>query len=562
MQTSRWIFGLMLTALLLPFGARAQNNANTDDPLAKALQQSNVFIGKTLRGQINQNVLDQLAQSASPDRPLKIAVVSQLPASGKQFSTRNGYTKALHDWLGLGRGTLIVRTNQGVSAATDAVPATQITQILQRHAPELKNDLANGIQQTVSDLDAAASGQANGVPSTPIAPTPSDNETAAAMPFSNGAGMTPTNSNEDVPGWLWLIPVAGIGGFGLWAGKRAMDKGQAMQQAKRPVERLHGDVVNGIAYADNYLDLLPASSDATQAQGARQQAAGLLEQANALVPTARTPADFGRIEALLEQAKQLTQTCHSFIDKATGGTGLAVAIDGTDYKATPATHDNTPPDQSAPILPHLRVEDIPANERAACFFCSRPVRITDLTPITVAINGQRRKVLACADDVRIVQQGATPKVRSVSTGNGHSVPWYASRGYDPYRDYYRSDMVFVPGYGYGSGVADGYLFGALMSQPYAMPYPVFVGPSGDPSNDFIQSGPPVYTDNSFNGLGGNDAGVGGVDFGGNADAGGAADFSSSGSVDFGSSGSDFGGGADFGSSGGGDFGGGGGGGDY
>ena len=195
-----------------------------------------------------------------------------------------------------------------------------------------------------------------------------------------------------------------------------MDKGQAMRQAKQPVQLLHGAVVNGIAYADTYLDLLPASSEAEQARGARQQAAGLLDQANALTPTARTVEDYGRLEALLEQANALTRTCHSLIDTATGGTGLAVAVDGTDYKATPATHDNTPPDQSAPIIANLRVEDIPANERAACFFCSRPARITDLTPITVAINGQRRKVLACADDVRIIQQGATPKVRSVSAG--------------------------------------------------------------------------------------------------------------------------------------------------
>lgn len=219
------------------------------------------------------------------------------------------------------------------------------------------------------------------------------------------------------------------------------------------------------------------------------------------------------------------------------------------------------------------MEDIPANERAACFFCSRPARITDLTPITIAINGQRRKVLACADDVGIIQRGATPKVRSMSAAGGQAVPWYASRGYDPYRDYYRSDMVFVPGYGYGGGVADGFLFGALMSQPYAMPYPVFINQNGDPTNDFVQAGPPAYADNGFNGdntggydnsaaagydNGGNDAGVGGADFSGNADAGGAADFSSSASVDFSSSSSDFGGGgADFGG-GGSDFGGGGG----
>ncbi len=571
-----WMVGMLL---ILPMWARAQNNGAADDPLAKALQQSNVFVGKTLRDQVDQGALERLAQNAAPSRPLKIAVVSELPASGRQFGTRNGYAKALHDWLGLGRGTLIIRTDGGVSAATDAVPATRITQILQQHTFELRGDLVNGIRHTVADLDAAAATQPNGVPSNPNSPAANSpvapsNGASADMPAGRDFNGTAANSGG-VPGFLWLVPVVGIGGLGLWAGKRAMDRGQAMRQARQPLARLHGEVVNGIAYADTYLDLLPSTSEVEQARGARQQAAGLLDQANALTQTARNAEDYARIEALLEQAKQLTQSCHSAIDTATGGTGLAVAVDGTEWRATPAIHDNTPPDQSAPILPNLRAQDIPVNERAACFFCSRPARITDLTPITVAINGQRRKVLACADDVQIIQQGATPKVRSVSSGNGQSVPWYASRGYDPYRDYYRSDVMFVPGYGYGGGMADGFLFGALMAQPYAMPYPVFVGPSGVPTTDFAQSGPPVVADNGFNGgdmsafdantngndNSSNDVGVGGIDFSGNADAGGAADFGSSGSVDFGSSGSDFGGGgADF-SSGGSDFGGGGGG-DY
>ena len=573
MRLLRWMVGMLL---ILPLGAQAQNNAAAADPLAKALQQSNVFVGKTLRDQVDQGALEQLAQNAAPSRPLKIAVVSELPASGRQFGTRNGYAKALHDWLNLGRGTLIIRTNGGVSAATDAVPAARITQILQQHTAELRGDLVNGIRHTVADLDATAAAQSNSVPSnsnSPVANSPlmPNNGVSAGLPAGRDFNGTAGNSGGGVPGFLWLVPVVGIGGLGLWAGKRAMDRGQAMRQARQPLARLHGEVVNGIAYADTYLDLLPSSSDVEQARGARQQAAGLLDQANALTQTARNPEDYAHIEALLEQAKQLTSTCRSAINTATGGTGLAVAVDGTEWRATPAVHDNTPPDQSAPILPNLRAQDIPVNECAACFFCSRPARITDLTPITVAINGQRRKVLACADDVQIIQHGATPKVRSVSSGNGQNVPWYASRGYDPYRDYYRSDVMFVPGYGYDGGVADGFLFGALMTQSYAMPYPVFVGPSGIPTTDFAQSGPPVYADNGFNGgdMGGydantsgndnsaTDAGVGGIDFSGNADAGGAADFGSAGSVDFGSSGSDFGGGgADF--SGGSDFGGGGG----
>lgn len=78
---------------------------------------------------------------------------------------------------------------------------------------------------------------------------------------------------------------------------------------------------------------------------------------------------------------------------------------------------------------------IPTTSRGVCFFCSRPSTLPELTPVTVTLNGQPHRVLACGRDYSNMQSGATPFIRSYSVG-GRSVPWYAYDDYDPYRDYY------------------------------------------------------------------------------------------------------------------------------
>lgn len=580
----------LLCLLQLPAPTRAQGSADPQDPLAKALQQDTVYVGKTRRDKVDGAALKTIAQNASAElQPVKIAVLTQLPASGAQFHTRDAYTKALHDYLGMGKGTLLIMTQNGASLATDALPAQSITPILNQNADALKNDPASGIEQTFAGLEAAIkngiAAPVTGNQSTPPngdqtssqnAP-PSSNENSNDQNGNQNAlnGRQPVaNSDSDSPlGWvLGLGAIGGAAGLALWGGSRAAKKSRALAEAKVPVQRLYGEVVSGISYADTYLDLLPNTTAASEAKLARQSAAEHLDRAQFTVKSARTPEDYGRAEAVLEQAKAEAALCRSKIDIATGGTGFAVAVDGTDYRATPASNATF----AAPVVSGLRAEDIPINERGVCFFCARPSRITDLTPITIVDKGQRRKVLACADDVRIVQQGATPQVRTVAY-NGQNVPWYASRSYDPYRDYYGGGYGYVPVYGgYGSGMMDGFLLGALLMNPYPMAYPVFVDSSGYATNDFNASAPPVTNDGGWGGYSGDnsggdwsnnqggdqgsgDAGVGGVDWSGNTDtSGGDTSGSDFGGIDFGGGdsggGSDFGGGGDFG---GGDFGGGG-----
>lgn len=93
---------------------------------------------------------------------------------------------------------------------------------------------------------------------------------------------------------------------------------------------------------------------------------------------------------------------------------------------------------------------IPLNERGACFFCSRPCVMRELTPVIVPLGGVDRRVLACPSDFAAVRSGTIPPIRSFSE-NGRPVPWYAYHRYDPYDDYYGGgDFIFVDTYPYSA----------------------------------------------------------------------------------------------------------------
>ena len=487
------------------------------------------------------------ATNRSPtDRPLQLRGLRRLPLTSR--AERAAYCdRSMVDF---------------VSAATSALSPRQITTILEQNKTRIHDDPVNGITSAVQAMDAAQSQLAGnaGAPVAPLNPGEAPGELNSMPPPGPDSGSS----------LWWLVPVGILGAGGVYLGSKAAKKSRAMQEARRPVEQLRAGVVEGISYADNYLDLLPPSPQAIEARNARQEAAGLLEQAKTIALSARTPQDYGRAEALLEQAGENVKKCRNAIDVATGGTGFAVSVDGTEAKATPVTSGGMPQSLAAPVDPNLRADSIPPNERGACFFCSRPARITDLTPVTVAIDGKRRKVLACAEDVSIIQRGSTPEIRLVSDGTGQ-VPWFQSRGYDPYRDYHQTNVYYSPGYagygGYDGGFMEGYLLGSIFMQPVLAPYPIYMGPMGYASNDMMMGGP-VDNGGWFDNSGGGQYGQGGSD-GGNV---GGTDYGADSGSDFGNGGDTSVGGADFGgfdSGGGSDFGGGdsgggdsGGGGDY
>ena len=496
------------------------------DPLAQLLRTQDVVVKGNLLSSVDQSRLVKLAKSHPAGFPLKVAVVPDLPADGRVFQTRDGYTHALHSWLGLGKGMLIVLTPHGISLSTTALDPSQIDSVLRANVKALKASPAEGLNKTVASLaDLEQQSVSTGGDA-------ASNYSSGQQPGTTSGGF----STVIAALLIIVILVVLVNGF-----KRVRQRNRELMLARQQVRRLHEQVVNSITYADNYLDLLPDSADATKAREARANAAEYNQQAMS-VPNS-TVDDLARAQALLELASKSMAECKSAIDRATGGTGVAVAVDGTDFKGVPGGTA-----QLAAAVDDPNVDDIPQAERAACFFCSRPSRLSDLTPITIVLNGQRRKVLACAEDVRIVQQGATPQIRTVPV-NGSPMPWYRAPGYDPYRDYYGSTPYYSPiTYGDG-GFTSGFILGSLMnnySDP--IPYPVFVDSAGGFTADpFIGN----QFDTGMNNFDNQD--TGGVDFG-NQDTGGE-DFGNqdTGGVDFGNQdtgGVDFGdqdtGGVDFG----------------
>lgn len=522
-----------------------------DDPLAKALRTSNVAVARTLQDRISKPALAQIAERAPADRPLKIGFVTSLPPSGKVFGTGAAYTKALHDSLGLGKGVLIlvVQRTGHIYAATDSLASGPIGEALRAEAPALSEDPVGAVERVAQRIYERAG-----------APLPVGNPAPSGMgeaPPNLGESLPPSpgsDSSQVLPVLLVLGAVVALVVLANWSAKRRA----AMAEARKPIERLRAETVTDLAYADAYLDLLPDTPDAQAARDARARSAELLDQARRLIRAARTPEDLGRAEAVLQQARDEAGICRQHLDRATGGTGYAVAVEGTEFRATPAIGGA----RAAPLARDLNIDAIPETERAACFFCSRPSNIADLTPVTIAMNGQRRKVLACQDDVNSIRSGAPPQVRTVVV-DGQPRPWFAAPGYDPYRDYWAGAPVYAASYwGPEDALWTGFILGSALSSPIA--YPVYVDdggmPTADPSAAFGAAPDP--------------SGIGGVGEAGFLDASGASDFgnadsdfgapgtadsfSDAGAADFGSAadfgGGDFSGGSDVG---GGDFGGGG-----
>src|SRR5207247_6131876 len=140
--------------------------------------------------------------SAPANRPLKIAVVDTLPASGKQYGDRTGYTTALHRFLGMGNGILIIVTRKGVSVSTNALPPDQITQITRQTAPQILRDPVGGIRQTVEALNASIDHQGGAAAST----TPPGQGTPG--PSSGQIAPTPPVQPQETGGlgdYWWLL---------------------------------------------------------------------------------------------------------------------------------------------------------------------------------------------------------------------------------------------------------------------------------------------------------------------------------------------------------------------
>lgn len=271
--------------------------------------------------------------------------------------------------------------------------------------------------------------------------------------------------------WVIILVLVG-GGLAAWLLVRAIHNARQMAQAREPLNHMKSDVVSGLNYLDESASLVDAQTSGYVKQ-MRVSAGARLDEAVRIMNRARNAGDLGQAQGLLDQALVEISNGRSAIDRAMGGGGSGSGTadnaprnpfsrknaSGKKVSVSVGDHDSSAP----PVYPttaaanaNVNWQQVPDNERGLCFFCSRPAYMRDLTPVTVNLDGQQQKVLACPDDLNIIKTGQMPQIRAFQN-NGQYVPWYAYQSYNPWTDYYGR------GYGTGSFLTDMIVLSAIDS---------------------------------------------------------------------------------------------------
>lgn len=519
---------------------RGNSEANA---IINALSSGSVYVHPDLASEVDAGRIEQAARATAPTI-VKVVVVPKLGP----YPSRAAFAEDIRKQLNLGEnGAVVVATPKGISGVSERLSSEQVEKSFDEAG--LAKAFANG------GLNEAV----------PLAvKTFSGTVTSDRGGDANRSGLI----------GLGLLGLVG-GGLGIYA----MKKKREMDDAKEPVERIRQEVLKNLSYVDGYLDLLPAGGEADRAKQFRAQAYEKYARASTTLKTAKKPEEVRTVYPMLEQALAELNECRADIDRATGGTGVAMAIPEIPDLSTDRTRANQYRrvedlrSKSEADRLQQEVESIPQNERGVSFFSGQPMPKSALVPVTMVIDGQKRTVMATREEAAQIMRGETPAVRAFDDGRGNYVPWYEHRGYDPYRSYYGGwgmgdglgtfvNLMLLSHMFSGGGIFGGY--GGWGGWGYGMGYGGWGGGYG---------GPTIVNNHYGDGYGGFGGGndtpqydatpdnSGGMDFFGQ---GGYSEQSSDGGFGFGDSGGD-GGGFDFsGGDSGGDFGGGdfGGGGDW
>ncbi|HXG23444.1 MAG TPA: hypothetical protein VNJ09_02725, partial [Chthonomonadales bacterium] len=215
--------------------------------------------------------------------------------------------------------------------------------------------------------------------------------------------------------WITILMLAG-GAVVAWIIMRRIAMARALAARREPLERLKSDVISQMNYLEDSASHLDEER-AAQVREARIAAGTRLDEAARMMVRPRNEQDLLRAQTLLDQAQT----------ELARGRAIAEGREGSPTVTTLAPRTET----------SARVDwsQVPEDERGACFFCSRPELLINLTPVTVNLDDRPQKVLACRDDLETIKTGQMPMIRAFNV-DGRYVPWYAESRYDPYRDYY------------------------------------------------------------------------------------------------------------------------------
>jgi len=430
-----------------PIGLTQTAAASGRDPAFQTLASSNVYVDPRIQG-VDSLQLQQAAQSdgamtlgsdSNPHTIVKVAMLAELP---RAYKSRDQYASDLGNALSLDKNGLVVVVLAGHGAGVSVVDT-----VLSRDANQ---------QIAKAHVGAIAA-----------------NPTKGTVELTEDVGRSINNHEYRGAAMLWvvffivLIIVAALVIRAL-AGRRS-----TLAHAIAQIEPEKNDVLRGIEYLDNYVDVLPhGNPESDNVRQYRQAAALKLEQAEKILANATDPSDVQRADAILRQAGDDIRHARRSLDIATGGTAN---IPGDDALRPPPIPDS----QQA-------VQAIPPDRRGVSFFSSQPAPLNSLVPVTINVNGQTRQVLATPAEAAQIQQGQMPQVRAFQVG-GQTVPWYEYESYNPYNDYWRNQNAGWGGF--GGGAVAGFVGAELLESLFRPHYGWGGGYSPYaymPDNDYYQ----------------------------------------------------------------------------
>src|SRR5262249_21935398 len=148
------------------------------------------------------------------------------------------------------------------------------------------------------------------------------------------------------------------------------------------LERQKAEVISQLNFLEDSAAIAePAAANA--AKQARIAAGTKLDQAARIISHAKTEQDLGRAQVLLDQAQADIQRGKAALEGLPSGAAGGSAGGGTVPPVYPTSQQSSA---------QTDWSSIPNQDRGVCFFCSRPSMLSELTPVTVNLDGNPQKV--------------------------------------------------------------------------------------------------------------------------------------------------------------------------
>jgi hypothetical protein len=480
--------------LLLAIGA-AGFSQQTTDQVYDQLRRETIWVHPSAAKKVDVTEVNNVAKSLGS--PLKVLVVPQL--GGRWVQNRQELRGRYAEWLfknplKMTNGTVIVLTKSGVAAFNPAVSKSELGRLSQAAARLATSD---SFTPAISSLAVSVNSAATSAKDTALAPVPVGAQTKAAP-----SAQQPAKGGVPI-----LIPILGLAGLGI--GGYVLVK-RAQKQAKidavrRPLIQANEEIINGISYLDSYDGLLMNPADNERLRRHRESANDAWMASSESLRGLNAVERADPIRANFETALREVQAGKNIVAEATGESQTAFAL-----PASLAEVDQL----RAPLFDP---------RPGVCYFSGQ--YSDQLRPVEMAINGQRRTVMASPEAIDGLQSGRPPQIAGDDV-QGRFMPWYRVPNYDP-----QHGGRNFGGFGSGSFFGDMLMFSALSSAFNGW------GHSGGNTTIINNYGDPNSPDAVDNGN---------FDMGGNFDSG---TFDSGGGFDFGGGdGGGFDGGGDFGGS--------------